>query len=57
VSVEFQTLVKVESRKSLLTKGEFQTPVAYLDLPSGLAVYIKQILVKEVAEFIHDAYI
>ena len=57
MSVEFQTLVKVESRKSLLTKGEFQTPVAYLDLPSGLAVYIKQILVKEVAEFIHDAYI
>ena len=57
MSVEFQTLVKVESRKSLLTKGEFQMPITYLDLPSGLAVYIKQILVKEVAEFIHDAYI
>jgi len=31
-------------------------PVAYIDLPSGLAVDIKQKLVKEVAEFIHDAY-
>jgi phenylpyruvate tautomerase PptA (4-oxalocrotonate tautomerase family) len=32
-------------------------PCAYLDLPSGLAVDIKQKLLKEVAEFIHDAYI
>jgi len=31
-------------------------PVAYLDLPSGLAVDIKQKLLKEVGEFIHDAY-
>jgi phenylpyruvate tautomerase PptA (4-oxalocrotonate tautomerase family) len=31
-------------------------PCAYLDLPSGLAVDIKQKLVKEVAESIHDAY-
>ena len=32
-------------------------PVAYLDLPPGLAVEIKQKLLKEVAEFIHDAYL
>src|SRR5262245_64725168 len=32
-------------------------PTAYLDLPTGLAVDIKQKLVKEVAEFIHNAYI
>jgi len=31
-------------------------PVAYLDVPSGLAVDIKQKLVKEVAESIHRAY-
>jgi phenylpyruvate tautomerase PptA (4-oxalocrotonate tautomerase family) len=31
-------------------------PCAYLDLQSGLAVDIKQKLVKEVAESIHDAY-
>ena len=31
-------------------------PVAYLDLPSGLAVDIKKKLLKEVAEFVHDAY-
>jgi phenylpyruvate tautomerase PptA (4-oxalocrotonate tautomerase family) len=31
-------------------------PTAYLDLPTGLAVDLKQKLVKEVAEFIHDAY-
>jgi len=31
-------------------------PVAYLDLPSGLAVDIKKKLVKEVAESIHHAY-
>ena len=31
-------------------------PVAYLDLPSGLGVDIKKKLVKEVAEFIHHAY-
>ena len=31
-------------------------PVAYLDLPSGLAVDIKKELVKEVAESIHQAY-
>src|SRR5262249_52099371 len=31
-------------------------PVAYLDLPSGLAVDVKQKLVKEVAELIHKAY-
>src|SRR5262245_43658733 len=39
------------------TEGEFQMPVAYTDLPSGLAVDIKQKLLKEVAEFIHDAYL
>src|SRR5215510_122326 len=39
------------------TEAEFQMPTAYLDLPSGLAVDIKQKLLKEVAEFIHDAYI
>src|SRR5262245_53651071 len=32
-------------------------PVAYLDLPSGLAVDIKKKLVKEVAKSIHDAYL
>ena len=32
-------------------------PCAYLDLPSGLAVDIKQKLVKEVARSIHDAYV
>jgi hypothetical protein len=32
-------------------------PVAYLDVPSGLRVDIKKKLVKEVAEFIHEAYI
>jgi phenylpyruvate tautomerase PptA (4-oxalocrotonate tautomerase family) len=32
-------------------------PVAYLDLPSGLAVVIKKKLVREVSEFIHDAYL
>jgi len=31
-------------------------PVAYLDLPSGLAVDIKRKLVKEVSEFVHSAY-
>ncbi len=31
-------------------------PVAYLDLPSGLRVDTKKTLVKEVAEFIHNAY-
>src|SRR5262245_10147556 len=31
-------------------------PVAYLDLPSGLSVDVKKKLVKEVAEFIHEAY-
>jgi hypothetical protein len=31
-------------------------PVAYLDLPSGLGVDIRKRLVKEVAEFIHHAY-
>src|SRR5262245_59932934 len=32
-------------------------PVAYIDLPSGLAVEIKKKLVKEVAESIHRAYV
>ena len=32
-------------------------PCAYLDLPSGVAVAVKQKLLKEVAEFIHDAYV
>ncbi|HKD40360.1 MAG TPA: hypothetical protein VKB87_08755 [Myxococcaceae bacterium] len=32
-------------------------PVAYLDLPSGLAVDIKKKLVKEVADSIHHAYL
>jgi phenylpyruvate tautomerase PptA (4-oxalocrotonate tautomerase family) len=31
-------------------------PVAHLDLPSGLALDVKKTLVKEVAEFIHEAY-
>ena len=31
-------------------------PTAYLDLPSGLAADVKNKLLKEVAEFIHDAY-
>jgi len=31
-------------------------PVAYLDVPAGLAVDIKKKLVKEVAESIHHAY-
>src|SRR5262247_3485608 len=31
-------------------------PTAYLDLPSGLAVDVKNKLLKEVAEFVHDAY-
>ena len=31
-------------------------PTAYLDLPSGLAADAKNKLLKEVAEFIHDAY-
>jgi phenylpyruvate tautomerase PptA (4-oxalocrotonate tautomerase family) len=31
-------------------------PVAYLDLPSGLEVDTKKKLVKEVAEYIHHAY-
>ena len=31
-------------------------PAAYLDLPSGLAVDMKQKLLKQVAEFVHDAY-
>src|SRR5215831_10383212 len=31
-------------------------PVAYLDLPSGLAVDTKKKLVKEIAESIHHAY-
>jgi phenylpyruvate tautomerase PptA (4-oxalocrotonate tautomerase family) len=35
---------------------EIHMPVAYLDLPSGLGVDIKKRLVKEVAEFIHHAY-
>jgi phenylpyruvate tautomerase PptA (4-oxalocrotonate tautomerase family) len=39
-----------------LTEGDQKMPVAYLDLPSGLAVDIKKKLVKEVAEFIHRAY-
>src|SRR4030095_4144774 len=32
-------------------------PVAYLDVPSSLAVDIKKKLVKDVAEFIHQAYL
>jgi phenylpyruvate tautomerase PptA (4-oxalocrotonate tautomerase family) len=32
-------------------------PVAYVDLPSGLTVDSKKKLVKEVAEFIHQAYL
>ena len=32
-------------------------PVAYLDLPSGLGADLRKNLVKEVAEFIHQAYI
>jgi len=32
-------------------------PVAYLDLPSGLRADTRKKLVKEVAEFIHQAYI
>jgi len=32
-------------------------PVAYIDLPPGLAVDVKQRLVKEVAESIHEAYL
>ena len=32
-------------------------PAAYLDLPSGLAVDIKKQLVKQIAEFIHRAYL
>jgi hypothetical protein len=35
---------------------EIHMPVAYLDLPSGLGVDIKKKLVKEVAKFIHHAY-
>ena len=31
-------------------------PVAYLDVPSSLAVDMKKKLVKDVAEFIHQAY-
>jgi len=31
-------------------------PTAYLDLPSGLTVDVKQRLLREVAEFLHDAY-
>src|SRR5215510_4778174 len=31
-------------------------PVAYLDLPSGLGADLRKNLVKEVAEFIHNAY-
>jgi len=31
-------------------------PVAYLDLPSGLGADLRKNLVKEVAEFIHQAY-
>ena len=32
-------------------------PVAYLDLPSGLSADARKKLLKQVAEFIHDAYI
>jgi len=32
-------------------------PIAYLDVPSGLALDVKTRLVKEVAESIHDAYL
>src|SRR5215468_4696211 len=38
------------------TKGDFQMPVAYLDLTSGLTVDVKKKLVKEVAGFMHDAW-
>src|SRR5262245_5088136 len=31
-------------------------PTAYIDLPSGLRADAKKKLLKEVAEFIHDAY-
>jgi phenylpyruvate tautomerase PptA (4-oxalocrotonate tautomerase family) len=44
------------TNKTKETKGEFQMPCAYLDVPPGLAVDIKQKLVKEVAKSIHDAY-
>jgi len=32
-------------------------PVAYLDLPAGAAVDAKQTLLREVAEFVHEAYL
>jgi phenylpyruvate tautomerase PptA (4-oxalocrotonate tautomerase family) len=32
-------------------------PVAYIDLPSGVRVEVKKQLVKEVAEYIHHAYL
>ena len=32
-------------------------PVAYLDLPSGVGVDAKQTLLREVAEFVHEAYV
>jgi phenylpyruvate tautomerase PptA (4-oxalocrotonate tautomerase family) len=34
-----------------------QMPTAYIDLPSGVRTDAKTKLLKEVAEFIHDAYI
>jgi hypothetical protein len=37
-------------------RRSFKMPVAYLDLPSGLAVDAKKTLLKKVAEFIHHAY-
>lgn len=32
-------------------------PTAYLDLPSGLAADIKNKLLREVGEFVHDSYV
>src|SRR5262252_6342631 len=34
-----------------------QMPTAYIDLPSGVGADAKRKLLKEVAEFIHDAYL
>ena len=31
-------------------------PVAYIDIPSGLATSVKKLLVQEVAQSIHHAY-